>query len=218
MARLNVNPTRMVLSSLKKRVRTAARGHKLMKDKRDELMKKFIDLARENKALRDKVEERIVNVYAGFTIAGAVMSREILEESLMYPKQRVEVKVSYANIMSVNVPVLDFRYKSPDNADIYPYGFAGTSGELDGAIRSLAEVFPVMLELAAIEKRTALLAEEIEKTRRRVNALEYIVIPQLRETIKFIRMKLDESERENQTRLMKVKDMMLKEILQKKGH
>jgi len=216
MARLNVNPTRMVLTSLKKRLRTATRGHKLLKDKRDELMKRFIDLARENKVLRDKVEERIMNVYAGFTIANAVMSKEILEESLMYPKQGVDLKVSYQNIMSVDVPVFDFRYKSSDESDIYPYGFANTSGELDGAIKSLVEVFPIMLALAAIEKKIALLAEEIEKTRRRVNALEYIMIPQLKETIKFIRMKLDENERGNQIRLMKVKDMILKEALKQK--
>jgi len=216
MARLNVNPTRMVLTALKKRLRTATRGHKLLKDKRDELMKRFIDLARENKVLRDKVEERIMNVYAGFTIANAVMSKEILEESLMYPKQGVDLKVSYKNIMSVDVPVFDFRYKSSDESDIYPYGFANTSGELDGAIKSLVEVFPIMLELAAIEKKIALLAEEIEKTRRRVNALEYIMIPQLKETIKYIRMKLDENERGNQIRLMKVKDMILKEALLEK--
>ena len=216
MARLNVNPTRMVLTSLKKRLKTATRGHKLLKDKRDELMKRFIDLARENKILRDKVEERIMNVYAGFTIANAVMSKEVLEESLMYPKQGVEIKVSYANIMSVVVPVLDFRYKNEDDSDIYPYGFANTSGELDGSVKSLFEIFPIMLQLAAMEKKTALLAEEIEKTRRRVNALEYIMIPQLQETIKYIRMKLDENERGNQTRLMKVKDMMLQQAILEK--
>jgi len=206
----------MILTSLKKRLKTAVRGHKLMKDKRDELMKRFIDIARENKVLRDKVEEQIINVYAGFTIANAVMSKEVLEEALMYPKQSVEVKVSYANVMSVEVPVLDFRYKNADSSDIYPYGFANTSGELDGSIKNLSEVFPVMLELAAMEKKVALLAEEIEKTRRRVNALEYVMIPQLQETIKYIRMKLDENERGNQTRLMKVKDMMLKQAILEK--
>jgi len=213
MARLNVNPTRMVLTSLKRRLQTAVRGHKLMKDKRDELMKKFIVLARENKTLRDQVEGQITDIYAGFLMASAVMSREVFEESLMFPKQGVEVKVGRLNITSVEVPVFDYRYKSPDCSDIYPYGFANTSGELDGAIKSLSEVFPLMLELAAVEKRTALLAQEIEKTRRRVNALEYIVIPQLQETIRYIRMKLDENERGNQTRLMKVKDMMLQEAV-----
>lgn len=213
MARLNVNPTRMVMTSLKKRLKTATRGHKLMKDKRDELMKRFIDFARENKVLRDKMEEQIMNVYAGFTIANAVMSKEILEGALMYPKQGVEVKVTYANIMSVDVPTFDFRYKSTDDSDIYPYGFADTSGELDGSIKSLHEIFPTMLELAAMEKKIALLAEEIEKTRRRVNALEYVMIPQLQETIKYIRMKLDENERGNQTRLMKVKDMIQQQAI-----
>jgi V/A-type H+-transporting ATPase subunit D len=203
----------MVLTSLRKRLRTAIRSHKLMKDKRDELMKRFIELARENKVLRDKVEERIMDVYAGVTIANAVMSREVLEESLMCPKQGVEIEVSSQNIMSVDVPVLDFRYKSHDDADIYPYGFAHTSGELDGAIKSLSEIFPTLLALAAVEKKTALLAEEIEKTRRRVNALEYVMIPQLEETIKFIRMKLDENERGNQIRLMKVKDMMIQQAI-----
>ena len=210
MARLNVNPTRMVMTSLKKRLKTAARGHKLMKDKRDELMKRFIELARENKILRDKVEEKMMSVYAGFTIAGAVMQKAVLEESLMYPKQSVEVEVSYANIMSVDVPVMDFQYKSAGGADIYPYGFANTSGELDGSIKSLSEIFPVLLELAAMEKKTALLAEEIEKTRRRVNALEYVMIPQLEETIKYIKMKLDENERGSLVRLMKVKSMVIK--------
>jgi len=203
----------MVMTSLKKRLKTATRGHKLMKDKRDELMKRFIDFARENKVLRDKMEEQIMNVYAGFTIANAVMSKEILEGALMYPKQGVEVKVTYANIMSVDVPTFDFRYKSTDDSDIYPYGFADTSGELDGSIKSLHEIFPTMLELAAMEKKIALLAEEIEKTRRRVNALEYVMIPQLQETIKYIRMKLDENERGNQTRLMKVKDMIQQQAI-----
>jgi len=216
MARLNVNPTRMVMTTLKKRLKTATRGHKLMKDKRDELMKRFIDFARENKILRDRVEALIMDVYAGFTIANAVMSKEVMEEALMYPKQSVDVKVGSANIMSVDVPVFDFRYKTLDNSDIFPYGFANTSGELDGSIRSLSEVFPIMLELAAMEKKIALLAEEIEKTRRRVNALEYIMIPQLEETIRYIRMKLDENERGNQTRLMKVKDMMLKQAIAEK--
>ena len=216
MARLNVNPTRMVLTSLKKRLRTAIRGHKLLKDKRDELMRRFIDLARENKVLRDKVENKIMDAHIGFAIANAIMSTELLGEALMYPKQGVNLQVSYANIMSVIVPTFDFSYKSSDSADIYPYGFANTSGELDGAIKNLAEIFPILMELASLEKKIALLAEEIEKTRRRVNALEYVVIPQLQETIKYIRMKLDENERGSQTRLMKVKDMMLKEAILEK--
>jgi len=215
MARLNVNPTRMVLTTLKRRLVTATRGHKLMKDKRDELMKQFIELAKEIKVLRDEVEEKMADVYAGFTIANAVMSKELLEEALMYPKQGVELSVVTKNIMSVDVPTFDFSFKSENTEDVYPYGFANTSGELDGAISNMIKIFPTLLDLAAQEKKAALLSEEIEKTRRRVNALEYIVIPQLQETIKYIRMKLDENERGNQTRLMKVKDMMVKDALEK---
>jgi len=210
MARLNVNPTRMVLSSLKKRLQTAVRGHKLMKDKRDNLIKKFLALAKENKVLRDSVEKKMQTVHNKFSMASAVMSRSMLEESIMFPKLGVNVSVSYENITSVDVPVFDFNYKDASEHDIYPYGFANTSGELDGAIKSVSELFPIMLQLAAIEKKTYLIAQEIEKTRRRVNALEHIIIPQLQETIRFIRMKLDENERGNQIRLMKVKDMILK--------
>ena len=216
MERLNVNPTRMMLTTLKRRLATAVRGHKLMKDKRDELMKGFLELARENKELRAEVEGRLLHVYDSFSIASAAMSNEVLEEALMFPKQGVELSVKSRNIMSVNVPIFDFQTTAADPTDIYPYGFANTSGELDAAIAELAEVFPVMLELAAKEKEAAMLAAELEKTRRRVNALEYVKIPQLEMTIRYIRMKLDENERGNQTRLMKVKDMMLAEAIETK--
>jgi V/A-type H+-transporting ATPase subunit D len=211
MAIMRVNPTRMELTRLKKRLKVARRGHKLLKDKRDELMKKFLDLVRRNKELREKVEEMLIKVHSNFLIARAVMSTEVLEEALMFPKQSVSLEVSTRNIMSVNVPVLDYKTSSDDPANIYPYGFASTSGELDGAISTLSEVLPYMLELAQMEKSAQLLAEEIEKTRRRVNALEYVMIPQLTETIKYITMKLDENERGNLTRLMKVKDMMIEQ-------
>jgi V/A-type H+-transporting ATPase subunit D len=216
MARLNVNPTRMVLTSLKKRLKVAVKGHKMLKDKRDELMKRFLELARENKAIRAQVDEQLSNVYSNFTIASAVMSSEVLDEALMYPKQGVSIEVGNKNVMSVNVPVFDFTTTTDDDSNIYPYGFANTSGELDSAIKNLSEIFPSMLRLAALEKEVQLLAAEIEKTRRRVNALEYVMIPQFEETIKYIQMKLDENERGNQTRLMKVKDMMIQDaILQK---
>lgn len=211
MARLNVNPTRMVLTSLKNRLRVAVKGHKMLKDKRDELMKQFLELARENKALREQVEALIGDVYSNFVIASAVMSSEVLEEALMYPKQGVTIEVGRKNVMSVDVPVFDFKTTTDDTANIYPYGFANTSAELDNAIENLSNIFPELLKLAAVEKEVQLLAAEIEKTRRRVNALEYVMIPQLEETIKYIQMKLDENERGNQTRLMKVKDMMLEE-------
>ena len=216
MERLNVNPTRMMLTTLKRRLTTAVRGHKLMKDKRDELMKGFLELARENKELRAKAEKQLLHVYDSFSIASAAMSNEVLEEALMFPKQGVELSVKSRNIMSVDVPTFDFHTTAEDPTNIYPYGFATTSGELDSAIAELSEVFPIMLELAAKEKEAAMLAAELEKTRRRVNALEYVKIPQLQMTIRYIRMKLDENERGNQTRLMKVKDMMLADAIEDK--
>jgi len=214
--RLNVNPTRMNLTTLKKRLKTATRGHKLMKDKRDELMKEFLELARENGRLRQEVEGKLTGMYQNFSIASAVMSQEVMEESLMIPKQGVILDVGNKNIMSVNVPVFSFETTANDPADIYPYGYASTSGELDNAIGGLTEIFPLLLELAAKEKEVQLIAAELEKTRRRVNALEYVMIPQLQVTIKYIQMKLDENERGNQTRLMKVKDMMLAEAIEER--
>lgn len=206
----------MMLTSLKKRLKTATRGHKLLKDKRDELMKEFLELARENGRLRQEVENRLADVYKNFSIASAIMSQEVMEESLMFPKQGVVLEVGNKNNMSVDVPVFDFKTTAEDPTNIFPYGFARTSGELDNAVSELADLFPMLLDLAAKEKETQLLAAELEKTRRRVNALEYVMIPRLEVTIKYIQMKLDENERGNQTRLMKVKDMMLEEAIAEK--
>jgi len=211
MARLNVNPTRMVLTGLKKRLKTARRGHKLLKDKRDELMKRFLDIVRENKRLREEVERKVGIVHSRFVMARALMNSEVLEEALMFPKVEVNLKASTKNIMSVDVPVLEYTTEGGGEGDIYPYGFANTTGELDEAIATLSELVPELLKLAEMEKSAQLLADEIEKTRRRVNALEYVLIPNLEETIKYIVMKLDENERSNLTRLMKVKDMVLKD-------
>ena len=213
MATLNVNPTRMELKRLKGRVSTARRGHKLLKDKRDELMKRFLDIVRENKKLRLEVEEALLDANRGITVASAVMSPEMLEQSLMCPTKTVELDVSYNNIMSVNVP--EFTFSESDGNSVYPYGYAFVSGELDDAVDGLSKVLPSLLKLAEMEKSAQLLAQEIEKTRRRVNALEYVMIPQLEETIRMITMKLDENERGNLTRLMKVKDMMLKQQFEK---
>ena len=210
MARLNVNPTRMELTRLKGRLRTATRGHKLLKDKRDELMKQFLELVRRNRALRLSVEAKLAKVYGSFVLASAVMSKESLEEALMCPRQSVSVDVGVKNVMSVNVPIFDFHTEG-DSSDIYPYGFGFTSGELDNAVYSLGDVLSELLELAQMEKSAELMSDEIEKTRRRVNALEYVMIPQLQETIRYIKMKLDENERGNLTRIMKVKDMMIAE-------
>jgi len=216
MPAINVNPTRMELTRLKGRLKTAVRGHKLLKDKRDELMKQFLDVVRENRALRAKVEKALMQAHGSFTVASAVMSSEVLEQSLLYPTQSVELDMTFQNIMSVNVPLYHFKTKSDAAGEIYPYGFATTSGELDDAVDALSGVFQDMLRLAEIEKTSQLLAEEIEKTRRRVNALEYVKIPQMQEAIKYISMKLDENERSATIRLMKVKDMILKQAIEEK--
>ncbi len=209
MARLNVNPTRMELTKLKKRLTTATRGHKLLKDKQDELMRQFINLVKYNNNLRKEVEGELEGSLKDFVMARAVMSSEFLEEAIAYPKESISVDVGNKNIMSVNVPVMNFkRQLEGDEGSIFPYGFANTSSELDDAITKLYGILPKLLELAEVEKSCQLMADEIEKTRRRVNALEYMTIPQLQETIKYIRMKLDENERSALTRLMKVKSMI----------
>ena len=216
MANTVVNPTRMELTRLKGKLKTAQRGHKLLKDKRDELMKQFLDTVRELRSLRAQVEEELMRVHSSFTVASALMSAQAMEQALMYPKQSVELTMTFQNIMSVNVPVYHYQTRTDDTGDIFPYGFAATSGELDGAVAALGEVFQSMLKLAQTEKAAQLMAEEIEKTRRRVNALEYVVIPQTQENIRYITMKLDENDRSTTTRLMKVKDMILKEAIEER--
>ena len=213
MPNVTVSPTRMELTRLKGKLRTAQRGHKLLKDKRDELMKQFLDTVREVRALRAEVEADLMAVHGSFTVASALMSAQSIQQALMYPKQSVELTMGTQNIMSVNVPVYHFETKTKSDADIYPYGFADTSGELDDAVDALGKVFRKMLKLAQIEKAAQLMAEEIEKTRRRVNALEYVMIPNTQESIRYITMKLDENDRATTTRLMKVKDMILKEAI-----
>ena len=211
MARLNVNPTRMELSKLKKKLTSARRGHKLLKDKRDELMRQFMILIKANRQLRTEVEAAVSDANKYMAVAGSVMQREVLETALMLPKQEVELDVEEKNVMSVNIPVFKPKYKTADSNDIFSYGTAFTSIDLDGAVKALSEVFPKMIRLAEVEKACQLMADEIEKTRRRVNALEHIMIPDYEETIKFITMKLSENERSTTTSLMKVKDMVLKQ-------
>ena len=201
----------MVLNQLKGRLKTARRGHKLLKDKRDELMRQFMDVVKLNKQLRLKVEEGLTAAFSSLQVASAIMSPEMLEQALMYPRQSVELGMEFKNIMSVNVPRYSFHTKNNDPSEIYPYGFAQTSGELDDALGALASVFQDMLALAQAEKKTQLLASEIEKTRRRVNALEYVMIPEMEKNIKYISMKLEENDRATKVRLMKVKDMVLKD-------
>ena len=211
MAGTQVNPTRMELTRLKKKLVTAVRGHKLLKDKRDELMRQFLDKVRENKALREEVETALVSANQNFMLARAGMPDEMLNTALLAPKQELTISAGTQNVMSVEIPDFDFKTRTPDQKDMYSYGFAFTTGDLDDAILSLSEVFPKMLKLAEVEKSCQLMAAEIEKTRRRVNALEHVMIPELQTNIKYITMKLDENERSTQIRLMKVKDMMLKE-------
>lgn len=201
----------MELSSLKKKLASAQRGHKLLKDKRDELMRQFMNMIKENKQLRTEVEQGIAEANRYMAVAGSVMQREALETALMLPKQEVELEVSEKNVMSVYIPVFDAKFRTSDPEDIYSYGTAFTSVDLDGAVSALSEIFPKMIRLAEIEKACQLMADEIEKTRRRVNALEHIMIPDYQETIKFITMKLSENERSTTTSLMKVKDMVLKQ-------
>lgn len=216
MAILYVNPTRMELSNLKKKLNTSRRGHKLLKDKRDELMRQFMDLVRENQRLRVKVEAALKNANSHMAIAKSVMSNAEINTALALPKQEVHLSVSEKNVMSVMIPEFNIQFKTDDMSDMFSYGFAYTSGDLDDAVTALSQVLPDLIRLAEVEKSCQLMAAEIEKTRRRVNALEHVMIPRYEETIRYITMKLDENERSTTTRLMKVKNMMVEENLRKK--
>ncbi len=204
MPSIHVNPTRMELTRLKKKRIIAVRGHKLLKDKRDELVKQFIIMIEKNKSLRELVEEKINIANQKFLLAKSEMSSEFINTALLAPKQTLIFDVTTKNIMSVNIPKFDYKTRTSEDNDIFPYGLAFTSLSLDDAVKSLSLIFDDMLELAEIEKACQLLSAEIEKTRRRVNALEHVVIPQTNETIKFIEMKLDENERSSQVRLMRI--------------
>lgn len=212
MARLNVNPTRMEMSRLKARLKTSVRGHKLLKDKQDELMRQFIGLIQKNKELRETVEEHLSDAFSDVLLARAINPTEMIDEALSIPKGKVGVEITKKNLMSVNVPKMNFVRETvnEDEEDIFPYGFYNTTSQLDDAVVKLNNVLPELLNLAEIEKACQLMADEIESTRRRVNALEYMTIPQLEETIDYIRMKLEENERSSITRLMKVKDIINK--------
>ena len=209
MATKTISPTRMELTRLKGRLKTATRGHKLLKDKRDELMRQFLEIMRRNRELRTRVDEGLSIANRALAVASSIMSPDMLEQSLLYPKQSVSLDMTFNNIMSVHVPVYHYVTKTADTSEIYPYGFAQTSGELDDALDAMARVFSDMLELAQVEKTIQLLADEIEKTRRRVNALEYVLIPEMQTSIKYISMKLEENDRATKVRLIKVKDMVL---------
>ncbi len=209
MGLINVNPTRMQLNHLKKQLTTAVKGHKMLKDKRDELMRRFLDLVRKAGDLREKVEKQLKNCNEHFITASAVMSRQALDSSLMSPKQQVELNVEATNIMSVNIPSFSPVHRIEKEENIFPYGFAFTSFELDDAVISLGRLLPDMIKLAELEKSCELMSAEIERTRRRVNSLEHVLIPRYRDTIGYITMKLEENDRSSRTRLRKVKDMLL---------
>lgn len=210
MTRLNVTPTRMNLNTLKKRLATSKRGYKLLKDKQDELMRQFLEKIRENKRLREEVEADLKDSSKGFLMASSFMSTEFLEEAVSFPTQKIGVDIKVKNVMSVRIPQMEFKIDKGgnENASMYPYGLAQTSADLDLAIKGLNKVMDKLLTLAELEKSTQLMADEIEGTRRRVNALEYRTIPDLEETIKYIRAKLEENERATISRLMKVKDII----------
>jgi len=209
LATTQVIPTRMELTRLKRKRVTAIRGHKLLRDKRDELLRQYMEMVKENMALREKVESAIHSANRNFVIAKASMSEAALNTALMAPKQEINLLSTEVNVMSVELPVFDYQTRSGDENDIFSYGFAFTSGDLDDAVQSLADALPDMIKLAQIEKSCQLMAIEIEKSRRRVNALEHFIIPETDHLIKYITMKLDENARSNLTRLMKVKDMMV---------
>lgn len=206
MAKLNVNPTRMELRRLKTRLKTATRGHKLLKDKSDEMIRQFMIYIRENKRLREEVEGELSQALKEFMLARAVSSDSVIEEAIAMPGVKVELATSEKNVMSVGVP--EFNIVQKESGDLYPYSFAAVTAELDNSIATLSTLLPKLLRLAEVEKTCNMLADEIEKNRRRVNALEYVMIPQLEETIKYITMKLDENERSSTIRLMKVKSMI----------
>ena len=211
MAKRQINPTRMELTRLKRKLATALRGHKLLKDKRDELMRQFLELVRQNMALREKVETGVNAASGNFALARAAMQDAALNTALLVPGQEIILQAGERNVMSVNIPKFTYDFRSADQSSIYSYGLNFTSGDLDDAVKSLSDILPDMIRLAELERGCQLMASEIEKTRRRVNALEYVLIPQMRETIKYITMKLDENERGTQIRLMKVKDMVLEQ-------
>lgn len=207
MVKLNVNPTRMELTRLKKQLTTASRGHKLLKDKQDELMRRFILLVKKNNVMRAEVEEELQQAMKNFSVADALLNDKYIEELLAVPKERVTLDVIEKDVMSVKVPIMNFQHEKDLADGPLEYGFLNSNDELDQSIKKFTKVLPKLLELTEIEKTCQLMAKEIEKTRRRVNALEYMTIPQLEETFYFIKMKLEENERAEVTRMIKVKNM-----------
>ena len=208
MAILNVNPTRMELSRLRKRLGTATRGHKLLKDKQDELVRQFILLVKKNQELRKKMDSSLQKGMKEYVLASSVIPDHVLDVAFSIPFNKVSLDVQTKSIMNTEVPVLNTMYQEDSDVDDFSYGFVSTTSELDLSLDYLDSMLPLMLQLAEIEKTCQLIAKEIETTKRRVNALEYLTIPNLTETIAHIENTLDENERGNVTRLMKVIDIL----------
>lgn len=206
-----MSPNRMELNRLKKQLTTSTRGHRLLKDKQDELIRRFLEIVHYNGELREKVEKNIEASLDNFALARATMSEPMMETALLAPGEQVRLSATFDRVMNVEVPEFDYHYRGDREESLYPYGLAFTSGDLDTAVKNISDILPQMLELAQVEHTCQLLAAEIESTRRRVNALEHIVIPETQEQIKYITMKLEENERSNQVRLMKVKDMIIED-------
>lgn len=210
MAVLNVNLTRIESINMKKSLKTAQKGHKLLKDKLDELIKKILELVKKNQELRKQTDEMLKSTYQNFRLAKAVIGESYMEEALIIPRKSVSVEIGETSVMSVKIPKFYFQEKEGEMENKALYGFAYTTSELDRAIESFAEVSEKLLELAQNEKAIELISAEIEKTRRRVNAIENVTIPNYKDTIKYIGLKLSEDERASTSRLMKIKEMLVK--------
>ncbi len=204
MALLRVNPTRMALMDLKRRAKSAKRGHKLLKDKQDGLMQQFMSIIREAKTLRERVEEQLGDAFRAFLFASMWLSDAQLKNALSSPEAKISLSVQTKNVMSVRIPFFEIKKEG----NIKNYGFVGTNALLDQAVEKFDELFEILIKLAQIEKQAESMAIELETTRRRVNALEYKMIPDMTETIKYITMKLDESERAGIISTMKIKAEM----------
>ena len=200
----NVNATRMELLRLRRRVSLASRGHRLLSEKRDEISRQLIKIAREIRPLREKVEKELSETFRRFMLARATMEPEHTKAALAVPTKKLSLAIDFANVMNIKVPHLAKEI----SGEIICYGYATTSGEMDVALLALERAFDDLIELAEKEKQAALLATELQMTRRRVNVLEHVVIPELHETIHFIFDKLAEAERDNISRLMKIADII----------
>lgn len=201
---LAVNPNRMELLKLKRRLALARRGYKLLKDKRDALIQKFIQLVHENRKVREEFEEKMRECMNNFLIASLSMGDNDSDSVFLFPQREIKVKTEYQNVMSVQVP----NYEIIEKGNLYTYGMMQTSPELDNAVKRYKEILPLMVKMAELDKAIVLLTEEVEKTRRRVNALEYVMIPNLEDTIKFITMKLDEMARSSNSAIMRIKEII----------